>query len=66
MTVRGAQRDAAIVAALVEQHECALELLRDDRCDERESAEHRLVAEIAKDLRRELIALRSIPLTSVR
>lgn len=59
---RGGQRDAAIVAALIEQHECALDLLRDDRCEERESVEHRLVADIARQYQRELVALRSIPL----
>ena len=62
MTARGGQRDAAVVAALIEHHECALDLLRDDRCEERESVEHRLVADIARDYRRELAVLRSIPL----
>ena len=60
MTARGGQRDAAVVAALIEHHECALDLLRDDRCEERESVEHRLVADIALDYRRELAVLRSI------
>ena len=60
MTARGGQRDAAVVAALIEHHECALDLLRDDRCEERESVEHRLVADIARDYRRELAVLRSI------
>lgn len=62
ISARGGQRDAAIVAALIEQHECALDLLRDDRCQERESVEHRLVADIARQYQRELVALRSIPL----
>lgn len=62
MTARGGQRDAAIVAALIEQHECALDLLGDERCEERESVEHRLVTDLRRDYRRELAALRSIPL----
>lgn len=66
MTTRGGQRDAAIVAALIEQHECVLDLLQDHRGEECESVEHRLVGDVAKVYRHQLIALRSIPLTSVR
>ncbi|HKR64288.1 MAG TPA: hypothetical protein VJZ00_11205 [Thermoanaerobaculia bacterium] len=62
INTRGGQRDAAIVAALIETHECALDLLRDDRCEKRESVEHRLVADITRQYQRELVALRSIPL----
>lgn len=62
ITARGGQRDAAIVAALIEQHECALVLLRDDRCEEHESVEHRLVTDLRREYQRELAALRSIPL----
>ena len=63
---RGARADAALLAALIAQRECALDLVEGEHCEGEKTTSHVLLTAIRNAYRRDLLALRSVEMNIQR